>query len=102
MSMSCYKIRGSNEFELCSLLQHYLMASMPSSHSARHPRSSGGNTRGAIFLSYRRSDAAGYVGRLAETLVKEFGTDRIFRDVASLPAGTDFANAISKAIDSCS
>jgi hypothetical protein len=43
-----------------------------------------------IILSYRREDSAGVTGRIFDRLVQEFGTDRVFMDIDSMPAGVDF------------
>lgn len=54
-----------------------------------------------IFLSYRRDDTSGYAGRLADGLADHFGAPHIFRDVDSIPVGTNFVNVINKAVSSC-
>ncbi len=54
-----------------------------------------------IFLSYRRDDTSGYAGRLADGLCERFGAPNIFRDVDSIPAGTNFVNVINEAVASC-
>jgi ketosteroid isomerase-like protein len=51
-----------------------------------------------IFISYRREDSAGSAGRLHDTLVKQFGPDHVFRDVADIYAGDDFRQAIEREI----
>ena len=55
----------------------------------------------AIFLSYRRDDSAGWVGRLSEALRRAFGRDAVFMDIDSLAAGDDFAEAIERTVASC-
>jgi hypothetical protein len=47
-----------------------------------------------IFVSYRRSDSQGEAGRLFDDLVKHFGEDTVFMDVAAIEAGRDFRKAI--------
>lgn len=47
-----------------------------------------------IFISYRRDDAAGYAGRLEESLERRFGRGSVFRDVLDIPPGEDFVRAI--------
>ncbi|MBY0488761.1 MAG: toll/interleukin-1 receptor domain-containing protein [Gemmatimonadaceae bacterium] len=44
-----------------------------------------------IFLSYRRGDTAGHVGRLYDALVKAFGKAHVFMDIDGLAPGEDFA-----------
>lgn len=54
-----------------------------------------------IFISYRRADTSGWVGRLANDLKKRFGRRKIFMDIDSIEAGDDFAAAIDRTIASC-
>jgi TIR domain len=51
-----------------------------------------------IFISYRRSDARGYAGRLEDTLKGFFGLGRVFRDVGGINPGEDFKAAIDQTI----
>lgn len=51
-----------------------------------------------IFISYRRQDARGDAGRLADDLAEEFGEERIFRDIEDIEAGADFVEAIEEAV----
>jgi TIR domain len=55
----------------------------------------------AIFLSYRRDDAEGEAGRLFDDLTSEFGTDRVFMDVAGIEPGRDFRKVIDQNVASC-
>jgi len=50
-----------------------------------------------IFLSYRRQDIPGYVGRLADHLEIAFG-EPVFRDVDSIGAGTDWKSVLNQAV----
>lgn len=43
-----------------------------------------------VFLSYRRSDAGGWAGRLKDHLVLRFGPDRVWQDVDDLAVGSDY------------
>jgi len=52
-----------------------------------------------IFISYRRSDTAGHAGRLYDHLKNYFGSERVFFDVDTIPAGTDFAQKINNELD---
>ena len=56
---------------------------------------------GAIFLSYRRDDAEGEAGRLFDDLTAEFGTDKVFMDVAGIELGRDFRKVIDENVSSC-
>lgn len=52
-----------------------------------------------IFISYRRSDSADVVGRLFDSLKSRFGAKNVFKDLESIPAGVDFRDFISNAIN---
>jgi hypothetical protein len=53
----------------------------------------------SIFLSYRRQDVPGYVGRLADHLEAAF--DRpVFRDVDSIGGGAEWKNKLNQAVSS--
>jgi len=52
----------------------------------------------SIFISYRRTGASGYGGRLQEDLGRHFGRDQVFRDIDSIQPGTEFAQIIDQAI----
>ena len=54
-----------------------------------------------VFLSYRREDSSGYVGRLFDALVGTLGRDAVFMDIDTLAPGQDFAAAIDDAINRC-
>jgi hypothetical protein len=49
-----------------------------------------------VFLSYRRSDTAGHVGRLHDHLAARFGAERVFMDVGDIAAGEDFTRALER------
>lgn len=51
-----------------------------------------------IFISYRRSDAAGYAGRIYDRLKTYFGEKNVFMDVSGIPAGEDFVVYLDKTI----
>lgn len=55
-------------------------------------------TQNNIFLSYRRDDIPGYVGRLADELERAYGEQRIFRDVDDISGGTQWRQTIETAI----
>ena len=61
-----------------------------------------GRTEGhRIFLSYRRSDASAYAGRLYDYLVERFGQDGVFIDIESIEPGVEFAEAVEKTLRKC-
>jgi hypothetical protein len=53
-----------------------------------------------VFISYRRSDAAGHAGRLHDAMVVRFGEQHVFMDV-DLQPGVDFVERISTVVSSC-
>jgi hypothetical protein len=53
-----------------------------------------------IFISYRRKDAGGYAGWLADRLNKVFRKEQIFRDLEDIEAGKEFADVINKEVGS--
>ena len=54
-----------------------------------------------IILSYRREDIAGVTGRIFDRLAQEFGTDRVFMDIDSMPAGVDFHEHLQAILADC-
>lgn len=55
----------------------------------------------AIFISYRRDDSEGEAGRLFDDLVRSFGEDSVFMDVAGINPGMDFRKAIDDNVAAC-
>jgi hypothetical protein len=56
----------------------------------------------SVFISYRRSDCPGHAGRLYDRVANRVGPDNVFIDVEAIALGDDFAQAIARAIGSCS
>lgn len=54
----------------------------------------------AVFISYRRSDSAGYAGRVRDRLDRIF-PGRVFMDVADIGSGDDFVRAIEDTLAKC-
>jgi eukaryotic-like serine/threonine-protein kinase len=54
-----------------------------------------------IFISYRRSDNPDAVGRIYDRLVSEFGKERVFKDVDSIPLGQDFRGHLNSIVVDC-
>lgn len=52
-----------------------------------------------VFLSYRREDSRDISGRIGDNLSSHFGKAAIFRDVDSIPTGSDFRSKIKETID---
>ena len=55
----------------------------------------------AIFISYRREDAEDSARALYESLLREFGKDRLFMDVEAIALGSDFRQAVEHSLSSC-
>jgi hypothetical protein len=51
-----------------------------------------------VFLSYRRSDAQGWAGRISADLARAFGESARFFDLQSIAPGADFVQAIHAAL----
>ncbi|PPK73936.1 TIR domain-containing protein [Methylobacter tundripaludum] len=56
---------------------------------------------GGLFISYRREDCQGWVGRLAEAVKANFDETVLFLDIESIKPGDDFIEAIEIAVGSC-
>jgi uncharacterized caspase-like protein len=54
-----------------------------------------------IFISYRRSDSSAITGRIYDRLVATFGKGNVFKDVDSIPPGSDFRQVVNKAVERC-
>jgi hypothetical protein len=52
-----------------------------------------------IFISYRRDDAAGDAGRLADHLKRRFGPASVFLDIDAIEPGTDFVRVLRASIE---
>lgn len=55
----------------------------------------------AIFISYRREDSEDSARALYESLVREFGKERLFMDVEAIALGADFRQAVERSLDEC-
>ena len=54
-----------------------------------------------FFISYRRSDSEAYTGRLYDRLASQFGKDEVFKDVDSIPLGSDFRAYLNSVVSEC-
>ena len=54
-----------------------------------------------IFISYRRSDAWAYAGRICDRLKNRFGGDAVFMDVETIEPGAPFSQVIEGHIGEC-
>jgi len=52
-----------------------------------------------IFISYRRDDAAGDAGRLADHLKRRFGQAGIFLDIDTIDPGTDYDRVLKSSLE---
>ena len=57
-------------------------------------------SRENIFICYRHEDSSAYAGWLADALGRQFGRERVFRDVDS-QRGVDLRHQVGEAIGSC-
>lgn len=57
--------------------------------------------RPAIFISYRRQDSSDVTGRIYDRLTQHFGKDAVFKDVDSIPLGTDFRKHLGASVGQC-
>lgn len=55
----------------------------------------------SIFISYRRDDSEGEAGRLYDDLVRAYGNNAVFMDVAGIAPGLDFRKAIDDNVAGC-
>jgi hypothetical protein len=55
----------------------------------------------SIFISYRREDSADITGRISDRLIQKFGRDAVFKDVESIPLGSDFRKHLKEAVGRC-
>lgn len=49
-----------------------------------------------IFINYRRDDAGGVAGRLADSLTAYFGEGRVFRDIDGIEGGANFEEVLKQ------
>lgn len=54
-----------------------------------------------VFISYRRSDAEGWAGRLSDSLKAVLGRIKICRDIDDIPPGVEFDAYIIHSVSSC-
>src|SRR4051812_27579397 len=54
-----------------------------------------------VFISYRRADSIAETGRIYDQLVADFGPGAVFKDVDSIPVGSDFPAVIADAVKRC-
>jgi len=54
-----------------------------------------------IFINYRRDDTLIATGRIDDHLRREFGEAAVYRDIASIPLASDFAEHIENAVQRC-
>ncbi len=52
-----------------------------------------------IFISYRRADSRDVTGRIYDHLVASFGRSNVFKDIDSIPLGSDFLQVIGDHIN---
>ena len=52
----------------------------------------------SVFINYRRVDTAGHAGRISDDLQRRFGRGRVFRDIGSIGAGSNYVDALNNAL----
>ena len=52
-----------------------------------------------ITISYRRDDSLDITSRIFDRLAGHFGREAVFRDIYSIPLGTDFRRHIDRVLD---
>ncbi|HEX9939505.1 MAG TPA: toll/interleukin-1 receptor domain-containing protein [Longimicrobium sp.] len=55
-----------------------------------------------VFISYRKSDSAGFTGRLFDHLSRHFGPEQVFMDVDDIARGADYPQVIEGAVGQAS
>lgn len=55
----------------------------------------------AVFISYRRSDSKHFTGRMYDRLRAELGRENVFKDVDSIPPGSDFPTILAERLGRC-
>ena len=55
----------------------------------------------ALFICYRREDTQDAAGRLRDRLVIDYGQERVFMDIDSVPLGIDFVEHVTEQIGKC-
>ncbi len=58
-------------------------------------------TQHAVFVGYRRNDAANIAGRIYDRLTEALGPKAVFKDVDTLPIGQDFGEHIIQVLSQC-
>jgi hypothetical protein len=54
-----------------------------------------------VYVSYRRDDAPDAAGRIYDRLAAQYGPDRVFFDVDTIPPGEDFVELINQRVAEC-
>lgn len=54
-----------------------------------------------MFLSYRRVDSSDVAGRIYDRLLGAFDRVAVFKDVDSIPLGTDFKEYLDEKVSEC-
>ncbi len=56
---------------------------------------------GRIFLCYRHDDSPMATAYVERALIREFGRDKVFRDIRNIHPGEDYRHAIRRELESC-
>lgn len=70
-------------------------------HAARTMAPSATNASPRIFISYRRSESDDIAHRIYTRLTEHFTREAVFKDIDTIPLGTDFREHILNAVQHC-
>jgi hypothetical protein len=81
----------------------YLINKTPSAvpRAADVPTVTRDTSAASIFISYRRGSSNDVTGRMYDRLVRQFGKERVFKDVDSIPLGVDFRKHLTDSVGKC-
>ncbi len=58
-------------------------------------------TKGKVFISYRRDDAAGFSHTIYDRVVEHLPKNHVFMDVLGIAPGADFVKKLESTVDQC-
>lgn len=100
MSRGAPRERDEARFSNLSPQPHERPAATASAPPPPPPRAES-RRQPSIFVSYRREDSADITGRISDRLIQKFGRDAVFKDVESIPLGSDFRKHLKDAVGRC-
>jgi Rne/Rng family ribonuclease len=91
------KLLPMSEFGLIEMYRRSVQGASGDFRQTRVSRS-----EAQVFISYRREDSVYQVDRIHEWLARHFGTENVFLDVDTIPAGVDWRQYLEASIERCS